>query len=66
VRPVRRYQFVFRHTPTGQSVVLLALGNTPCAARNQAFDYLEKLKKADALPPDDWRMERQEDRGLAG
>jgi hypothetical protein len=65
MRPVRRYSFTFvcgAHTQQ-----LFALGHSPCKAKAQAFEYLERLLKlSPELPSSGWRLTEQDDLGIAG
>lgn len=70
VRPRRRYIHTFVNEQAAKPIILPALGDTPCKAKNQAFVYLERLLQVDpTLPPNSgssrWRLLSQQDAGLA-
>lgn len=66
MRPLRRYSFQFTHAD-GHSTTLFALGITPCKARAQAYEYLERyLAASPELPSSGWRLAVQDDLGIAG
>jgi hypothetical protein len=67
-RPLRRYYFVFTHPPTARTVKTYATGETPCRAKNAAWDQIERLKHADPGMPQDnqWTLTTQTDEGLVG
>lgn len=65
-RPPRRYYIVFTHLPTGATVKTYAVGTTPCAAKNEAFNQLERLLQLDPTRPSNpgWQLTTQSDEGL--
>lgn len=60
-RPVVYYWLTFVHSDRDEALLIPASGDTPCKAKNQAFERLEKLKQADSSLPQDneWRLVRQ-------
>ncbi len=56
MRPLLKYRFRFDHS-LYESIEIEALGTSPCAAKDAAFNLLEALirDKPDA-PKDEWRM----------
>lgn len=67
MRPLRRYELHFAHSHTSERVKLLAVGETPCAAKNTAWTLLERyLDRSPDLPREGWRLAFFEDQGLVG
>jgi len=66
-RPLRRYYLVFVH-PVGNTIKTYAVGETPCRAKSNGWDQIERLKRADPNLPQDnrWTLIVQTDEGIVG
>lgn len=60
-RQVVQYWITFTHPAHPDGLLVPASGDTPCNAKNQAFERLEALKAADAALPQDneWKFAGQ-------
>lgn len=58
MRPVRDYWHVFTH-PLHESIEVPGSGVTPCKAKSQAFERLQREVRERGLPDNDWRLVRQ-------
>lgn len=61
MRPQRSYWCYFIHAQWPRPVAIPGVGPTPCAAKSQALDRLEKyLRESEGMPRAGWKLLRQE------